>query len=76
MKIKFDEHHKGLQKSYSTKCVKTNGDILVVGGTEARSKDVREGYGLCVQCSLVRKWGYLGRMYGGLGGLRGSPMVR
>ena len=74
MKIKFDEHDKRLQKSYSTKCVKRNGDFLVVGGTEARSKDVREG--LWVVCSLVRKWGYLGRMYGGLGGLRGSPMVR
>ena len=48
MKIKFDEHDKRLQKSYSTKCVKRNGDFLVVGGTEARSKDVREGYGLCV----------------------------
>ena len=48
MKIKFDEHHKGLQKSYSTKCVKRNGDFLVVGGTEARSKDVKEGYGLSV----------------------------
>ena len=25
--------------------VKRNGDILVVGGMEARSKDAREGYG-------------------------------
>ena len=37
LKIKFDEHHKGLQKSYSTKCDKRNGDNLEVEEMEARS---------------------------------------
>ena len=73
MKIKFDEHDKRLQKSYSTKCVKTNGDFLEVGGTEARSKAVGEGYGLftCAEMGLSRAYVW---WFGGSEGVPHGPV--
>ena len=54
--------------------VKRNGDILVVGGMEARSKDVREGYGwvfTCAEMGLSRAYVW---WFGGSEGVPHGPV--